>query len=123
MALYFGYKKNVSDTEDLEKSISALKSSLATNNTKTQSLETSIFKKDGSTQMTGDLDLGDNSIVGIHDINADNSVSSKKYIKDELAKKLSLTGGNMTGNLTLTDGLVMLSGIINMAGQIGRAHV
>lgn len=52
-------------------------------------------------QMTGDLDMGNQSIVGIRDINADNSVSSKKFILDSLALKLSLTGGALSGALDM----------------------
>ena len=61
----------------------------------------SFLKLDGTRSMTGDLDMGDNSIQKVADpVNADDA-ATKNYVDNSSNTKLSLTGGTMTGDIIL----------------------
>ena len=79
-------------------------------------IETYLLPKDGSEAMQGNLDMNNNGIKNLKDPVNNQDAGTKKWINTQLntkagltytntqlAKKLDLSGGNMTGNINLTN--------------------
>ena len=77
---------------------------------------TDVLKLDGSKAMTGALDMNNNEIKNLKDPVNDQDAATKKWINTQLgtkasltytntqlAKKLDLSGGNMTGDMNLAN--------------------
>ena len=77
---------------------------------------TDVLKLDGSKAMTGALDMNNNEIKNLKDPVNDQDAATKKWINTQLgtkasltytntqlAKKLDLSGGNMTGDINLAN--------------------
>ena len=63
---------------------------------------TGDFKKDGSVAMTGNLNMGTtNKIINLAAPTLNTDATTKTYVDTADALKLNLTGGTLTGALTL----------------------
>jgi predicted nucleic acid-binding Zn-ribbon protein len=62
---------------------------------------TPYLKKDGSVAMTGALDLGSHKISNVTDPTSAQDAATKKFVEDQDALKLSLSGGTMSGNIAM----------------------
>jgi peptidoglycan hydrolase CwlO-like protein len=62
---------------------------------------TPYMKKDGSVAMTGALDLGSHKISNVTDPTSEQDAATKKFVEDQNALKLSLSGGTMSGAIAM----------------------
>ena len=74
-----------------------------------------LLPKTGST-MTGDITIGNHKILTTSDPTDDTHLTRKKYVDDQDNKKLSLTGGTVTG-LTTFQQRVNLNNEIHVHGD------
>ena len=68
-------------------------------------INNTFVRLDGSNVLTGNLNMGGNSIEGLpatYVPSEDNHITTKKYVDDQEATKVSKTGDTMTGNLLLS---------------------
>ena len=61
-------------------------------------INNTFVRLDGSNALTGNLNLGGNSIEGLSAPSEDNHITTKKYVDDQDATKVSKTGDTVSGD-------------------------
>ena len=85
-------------------------------NYKTETLDTRFVKEVDKHTMTAELAMGNNKITGCANPTDDNDVANKDYVDDADDLKLDLTGGTISGDLTVI-GSASIAGDLVVTGE------
>ena len=82
------------------------------------------LKKDGSTALTNNLDLGDNEIVNVKEATSGSHAVNLTQLNSELFKYLHKPGGDMTGDIRMNDNSIYeIKNVENDTSAVNRKYV